>query len=153
MQLEKYIFTAFIKIVISERNIKMQVNSVNSMTFGAKIIPSEYLNKAIDLAKKDAKSLNDMDRHRARKFYNNLRTIELDCTRTQLVIDKNNNSTLPVLILDNDRSYIPVYKNVEGGIGAIVQNAINTLAKRTYFASDIKHHVFMNENSFDAWVK
>ena len=97
--------------------------------------------------------MNDMDRHRARTFYKNLRKIELDGSRNQLVISKNKNDTLPVLMLDNDRSYIPVYKNVAGGIGAIVQDTINSLVARTYCAFDIKHHVFMNENSFDTWVK
>ena len=131
----------------------MQINPINNTTFGAKIVPSVYLNKAIDLAKEDAKSINDIDKFRALKFYNNLRKIELDSSRNQLVITKNKKDTLPILMLDNDRSYIPVYKNVEGGIGAIVQDAINSLAARTYLTTDIKHRVYINEKSFDAWVK
>ena len=154
MQIAKYIFTVFMNIVIEERNIKMQVNSVNTVTFGAKIMPSEYLNKAIDLAKVDAASGTKEGIQRAEAFYNSLRTIELDSTKKELSINDNDKKLPPILSLDGTRRFVELYRNAENVTGRAVQEAINFMAISKYFRSEMKNEA-ENVNlltAFDKWI-
>lgn len=154
MQIEKYIFSAFINNVIKERNIKMQVNSVNSTIFGAKIMPSEYLNKAIDLAKADVANGTKDGIQRAETFYNSLRTIESDSNVKELSINDNDKKLPPILSLDGTRRFVELYKNAENITGRAVQEAINFMAISKYFRNEMKNEA-ANVNllkAFDKWI-
>ena len=135
---------------------EMQVNSISNTTFGARIIPSEYLNKAIYLAKYDYESGTPEGKKRAVTFYNSLRTIELDNRTNELSIVDTDKKLPPILKLDGTKRLIESYKDCEHKIGNAVQEAINSLADSKYFRGEMKREEANKVNleyAFDAWVK
>ena len=134
----------------------MQVNSINNTTFGARIMPSEYLNKAIYLAKYDFESGTPEGKKRAAEFYNSLRTIELDNRTNELSIIDTDKKLPPILKLDGTKRFIETYKDCEQKIGRAVQEAINSLADSKYFRGEIKRDAAQKVNleyAFDVWAK
>ena len=129
----------------------MQVNSIDRTSFEAKIVPSQYLNKAIELAKADALSGTKEGRKRAEIFYNNLKTIELDNNYSKLSIVDKDKKLPPILCLDGTRFFIEKYN----GIAKAVQEAVKKMAEAKYFNGEVKNYA-EKENlavAFNKWVK
>ena len=132
----------------------MQVNPINNTSFGARIVPSEYLNKAIELAKTDAQSGTEQGLKSAATFYNSLKTIEMDKTKSKLLISDADKNMPPILSLDGTRRIVELYRDVENKLGRAVQEAINSMAEIKYFRGEIKNYA-QKENltkAFDKWV-
>ena len=132
----------------------MQVNQINNTSFGARILPSAYLNKAIDIAKKDAVSGTKDGKERAATFFNSLRTIELDGSKKELSIIDIDKNLPPMLKLDGTKRFIESYKE-PANIGLAVQEAINAMVDSKYFRGEkIFDAQKVNlEHVFDIWVK
>lgn len=133
----------------------MQLKSVSNTTFCAKIIPSKYFNKAIDLAKEDVACGSDEALRRAATFYNNLKTIELDNTRKELAIKAPYPYMPPILKLDNSCSFIEISSIHNDNTGLLVQEAINSLADSKYSCGEIKDYAkdVDLKYAFDVWKK
>ena len=131
----------------------MQIYNVTPVSFGAKIIPSEYLNKAIDLAKSDIEGGTKSGYKRASTFFNSLRTIELDGSKKQLYITENNNNLPPTLHLDGTKRFIEIYRDSEHKTGTAVQEAINSMAESKYFRGEMRDDAQKVNLSyaFDLW--
>ena len=131
----------------------MQVYPINNTIFSARIVPSEYLNKAIDLAKQDAASGTKQGIDNASKFYNSLRTIELDGSKKELSISDADKSLPPVVRLDGTKFFVETYKDVENKTAVAVQDAINTLADSKYFQGEMRNDASKVDlkYAFDVW--
>lgn len=132
----------------------MQVNSISNNTFGARIAPSEYLNKAIDLAKNDVASGTEEGIKRAATFYNSLRTIELDGSKKELSINNSYKYLPPILSLDGTKFFVDIYHDVSHKIGLAVQEAVNIMSEAKYFRGEMKNYAEKADLSkaFDKWL-
>lgn len=141
--------------IILMKGIGMQINSINNVNFGARIVPSEYLNKAIYMAKYDYESGTAEGKKRASTFYNSLRTIESDGTKKELSINDSNKNLPPILNLDGTKFFIETYRDVENKTAAAVQDAVNLMAQAKYFRNEMKNEADKVNLSyaFDVWKK
>ena len=133
----------------------MRVNSISNNAFGARIMPSEYLNKAIDLAKSDVAGGTKEGQKRAARFFNNLVAIESDNSRKLLTINDSNKKLPPILNLDGTKFFVETYKDAEDKTALAVQEAINTMAESKYFQGEVKDEAskMSLNHAFDYWKK
>ena len=132
----------------------MQVNKIDNIGFGAKIISSEGMTKALELAKNDAINGGSEGISRAAKFYNSLRTIEKDETAKKLVVRLDSPRLYPHIKVDGAIRFLEQIGKTENSIAVSIQNAINEFVENRYFLKGIKDEAkrVNLKKAFDKWM-
>lgn len=132
----------------------MEVNGINRTSFGAKIIPSAELNKALELAKKDASSGTIEGLERAGKFYNSLRTIERECEGQEFFVKTGQKRFYPHVKLGGVIRLLEFFGRMENNIAMSVQDAVNKLVESKFFRGEVKDEAKNTDlvKAFDRWM-
>ena len=115
----------------------MQVNTVNNISFGAKIIPSKALDAALEMAQNDANIGTKEGLKRASEFYNYLRTIENDTNAETFFVDANPHHLYPYMCLGRSKRILEFFGQGGSGIAASIQDGVKKLVEGKYLKSEI----------------
>ena len=110
----------------------MQINSINSTNFKAKIIPSQALSSALELAQEEAKSGREEGLKLAAKFYNSLRTIEKDRTAELFFVDATPVHFYPHMRLGRTTRLLEYFGNTPRDIAYSIISGVNKLVEGRY---------------------
>ena len=115
----------------------MKINMVNSVSFGAKIIPSNALDSALELAQNEAFIGTKEGLKRSAEFYNYLRTIENDATAGTFFVDANPAHFYPYMQLGKSKRILEFFGVSRNDIAHSIQNGVKKLVEGKYLRSEI----------------
>ena len=132
----------------------MQVNSTNNVSFGAKILKSNALTSAINVAKKDYESGTKEGIKRASEFYNYLRTMENDKSADYFFIDTNPYNYYPYMRLGRNTRLLEFFGNSENDLAHTVIRGVKKLVEGKYLKTEIADEAKGQDlfKAFDKWI-
>ena len=132
----------------------MQVNTVNNVSFGAKIIPSKALDSALELAQNEAYKGTKEGLKRSAEFYNYLRTIENDATADNFFVDANPAFFYPYMQLGKSKRLLEFFGSSGKDIAHSIQNGVKKLVEGKYLRSEIVDEAKDVDltNAFSRWI-
>ena len=115
----------------------MQLNHFSGTNFQAKIIPSQALSAALELAQMEAKSGTKEGLKSAAKFYNSLRTIEKDKIASTFFVDSNPLHFYPYIQLGKNIRLLEYKGDTQRDKARSVMDGINKLVEGRYLRDQI----------------
>ena len=131
----------------------MQTNPIN-INFKAKIIPSQALSSALELAQTEAKSGTKEGLDLAAKFYNNLKTIEKDKTVETFFVDTNPVHFYPHIRLGKITRILEFFGNTPRDRAYSIIDGVNKLVQGRYLRDQMANDAKDTDLSkaFIRWV-
>ena len=110
----------------------MQTHPINNTNFSARIIPSQGLSSALELAQMEARNGSKEGLNLAAKFYNNLRTIEKDSTVDTFFVDTNPVHFYPYMRLGRTTRILEFFGYKQKDIAYSIIDGVNKLVEGRY---------------------